>query len=483
MTFTQLLAALSAPGNTSRVCADSRQVMPGDVFVAIPGVHADGHSYIPQALKNGAAYLVCQKMANAGSAQIILVNDTAYALGLLAQAAEGNPNSKLTNLAITGTNGKTTTSFLVRSVIEHAGHKSGLIGTIILSAGKTTEEASMTTPDALTIAKATRQMVEDGAEYMVIEASSHALDQQRLAGIHFTAAAFTNLTGDHLDYHKTMEDYLAAKTKLFTQLPAHAMAILNAESEYSAKIAEKCRVRIFGYAVDKPADISAEVESMDAAGSVFSIVFNDYKEKVQTCLPGRHNISNHLAAAGLCLAAGFDLGTIAAGLSALKNVPGRLEPVASPALSKAGIRVFVDYAHTDDALLNVLNTLKPLCKGRLITLFGCGGDRDKTKRPRMAAVAEKLSSLVIVTSDNPRTEEPETIIKDILCGFSQKVPGGNILVEPDRKKAIGLAISTSQRDDIILLAGKGHETYQIMGTKKTHFSDQETALELAELIL
>jgi UDP-N-acetylmuramoyl-L-alanyl-D-glutamate--2,6-diaminopimelate ligase len=457
--------------------------MPGDVFVAVPGVHADGHSFVPQALKNGAKYIVCQKVIDVGSAQIILVNDSAYALGLLAQAAEENPNSKLTNLAVTGTNGKTTTSFLVRSVIEQAGHKSGLIGTIILATGKTTEEAAMTTPDALTIAKATRQMVEDGAEYMVIEASSHALDQQRLAGIYFTAAAFTNLTGDHLDYHKTMADYLAAKTRLFTQLPPHAIAILNAESEYSQKIAEKCRVRIFWYTIDKPADISAEVESMDASGSVFSIVFNNYKERVHTCLPGRHNISNHLAAAGLCLAAGFDLSTIAKGLSALKNVPGRLEPVISSALSKAGIRAFVDYAHTDDALLNVLNTLKPLCKGRLITLFGCGGDRDKTKRPRMAKVAEKLSDIVIVTSDNPRTEEPEAIIKDILCGFSQKTPSSNVLIELDRKKAIGLAISTAGRDDIILLAGKGHETYQIMGTKKTHFSDQETTLEMAELIL
>lgn len=483
MTFTQLLALVSVPGNGIRVCADSRQVMPGDVFVAVAGVHADGHNFIPQAIKNGAAYLVCQRMPEASSAQVVLVNDSAYALGLLAQASEGNPNGKLTNLAVTGTNGKTTTSYLVRSVIENAGHKSGLIGTIILAAGKSVQEAAMTTPDALTIAKATRQMVEDGFEYMVIEASSHALDQQRLAGIHFTAAAFTNLTGDHLDYHKTMDEYLAAKTKLFTTLPPHALAILNAQSEYSRKIAEKCRVRVFWYAVGEPADISAEVESMDATGSVFSIVFNNYKEKVRTPLPGKHNISNHLAAAGLCLAAGFDLATIAQGLSALKTVPGRLEPVATPATDKAGIRIFVDYAHTDDALLNVLTTLKPICKGKLITLFGCGGDRDKTKRPRMAAVAERLSDKVIVTSDNPRTEQPGAIIDDILCGFSQQARESKVIVEADRKKAIGLAISNAKRGDIILLAGKGHENYQIIGTAKTHFSDQETAAELAELIL
>jgi UDP-N-acetylmuramoyl-L-alanyl-D-glutamate--2,6-diaminopimelate ligase len=483
MTFTQLLAMVSSPAADIGVSADSRQIRSGDVFVAVPGVHVDGHNFIPQAVKNGAAYIVCQKAADCRPAQMILVNQCAYALGLLAQAAQGNPNTQLTNLAVTGTNGKTTVSYLTRSVIETAGLEAGLVGTIILSAGRAVQEAAMTTPDAVTIAKAARQMVEDGAKFMVIEASSHALDQDRLAGISFTAAAFTNLTGDHLDYHKTMEDYLAAKTKLFLDLPPHAIAVLNAQSEASEKIAEKCRVRILRYAVDEPTDITAHVQSMDASGSVFSIEFNNYMEKVRTPLPGRHNISNHLAAAGLCLAAGFDLGMVARGLSALKSVPGRLEPVICLAGQKAGIRVFVDYAHTDDAMLNVLNTLKPLCKSRLITVFGCGGDRDKTKRPRMAAVAERLSDSIIVTSDNPRTEDPRQIIADILAGFSDSARRQKIQVDADRKKAIGLAISTAKRDDIVLIAGKGHETYQIIGTTKTHFSDQEIAKEMMEAIL
>lgn len=482
MTLTQLLALLTASKQRIRVCSDSRQITPGDVFVAVPGTHVDGHNFIPQAIQNGAEYIVCQKALDCKQAKVVLVTDSAHALGLLAQAAQGDPNAKLVNLAVTGTNGKTTTSFLVRSVIEQAGFKSGLIGTIITSTGRHSAESAMTTPDPITIAQAAREMVDDGAKFMIIEASSHALDQKRLAGIHFTAAAFTNLTGDHLDYHRTMDQYLAAKTKLFTDLPTHAIAILNAQSEYSQKIAEKCRVRTLWYSVQEPADIYAEIESMNTGGSEFSIVFNNYKEKVITPLPGRHNISNHLAAAGLCLAAGFDLGTIAKGLSALKNVPGRLEPVQSQAAQKAGISVFVDYAHTDDALWNVLNTLKPLCKKKLITVFGCGGDRDKTKRPRMAAVAEKLSDLVIVTSDNPRTEDPKQIIQDILAGFSS-LSTNKVLVEPDRKKAIGLAISNAKREDIILIAGKGHETYQIIGTTKSHFSDQETAEELLNLIL
>ncbi len=481
MTFTQLLAAVNAPNADIGVCADSRRVKVGDVFVAVVGTHSDGHDFIPQAVKNGASYIVCQKPVDCGYAQRIIVNDSAYALGLLAQAAEGNPSAQLTNLAVTGTNGKTTVSFLVRSVIETAGFEAGLIGTIILSAGRNTQEAAMTTPDSLTIAKAARQMVHDGAKFMVIEASSHALAQERLAGISFTAAAFTNLTGDHLDYHKTMEDYLAAKTKLFIDLPAHAIAVLNAQSEASSKIAEKCRVRKLWYAVDEPADITARVHSMTSTGSEFSIEFNNYMEKVRTSMVGRHNIGNHLAAAGLCLAAGFDLGMVARGLSALKSVPGRLEQVDCPASREAGVSVFVDYAHTDDALLNVLSTLKPLCRGRIITVFGCGGDRDKTKRPRMATVAQELSDRVIVTSDNPRTEEPQAIINDILTGFSAS-GGQKISVEIDRKKAIGLAISTAKRDDIVLIAGKGHETYQIVGTTKTHFSDREVAQEWMDVI-
>jgi UDP-N-acetylmuramoyl-L-alanyl-D-glutamate--2,6-diaminopimelate ligase len=481
MTFTQLLAAVGAPDGDIQVSADSRRVRGGDVFVAVPGTHSDGHDFIGQALQNGATYIVCQKPVDCGKAQRIIVNDSAYALGLLAQAAQGNPNASLTNLAVTGTNGKTTVSFLVRSVIEAAGFEAGLIGTIVMSAGRNIQKAAMTTPDALTIAKAARQMVEDGAKFMVIEASSHALSQERLAGISFTAAAFTNLTGDHLDYHKTMEDYLAAKTKLFIDLPPHAIAVLNAQSEASAKIAEKCRVRKLWYAIDEPSDITARVFSMGTSGSELAIEFNNYMEKVRTPLPGRHNISNILAAAGLCLAAGFDLGMVARGLSALKNIPGRLEPVFSPASQEAGISVFVDYAHTDDALFNVLNTLKPLCRGRMITVFGCGGDRDKTKRPRMAVVAEKLSDSVIVTSDNPRTEDPQAIIDDILTGFSV-LGRQKISVESDRKKAIGLAISAAKRDDIVLIAGKGHEMYQIIGTTRTHFSDQEVAREWMDVI-
>jgi UDP-N-acetylmuramoyl-L-alanyl-D-glutamate--2,6-diaminopimelate ligase len=473
MTYTQLLALVQAKG--LRVCADSRQVQQGDVFVAVSGTQVDGHDYIDKALSKGASYIVAQHPVD--GVDCVIVEDSARSLGQLAQASFGNPSSKLTNLAVTGTNGKTTVTYLVRSVIEHVGAKCGLIGTIEYNTGKSTVAAPLTTPDAVTIARVASEMVAGGADFMVVEASSHALSQQRLAGVSFTAAAFTNLTGDHLDYHHDEDDYLDAKTLLFTGLPPHGLAILNYESDEAHTIAEiiEPATRILWYGIGRDVDINARVHRMDAAGSEFSIIFNNYSEKVTTRLPGRHNIQNCLAAAGLCLAAGIGLHEVAQGLSNLECVPGRLQPIQSEKAAGEDIRVFVDYAHTDDALKNVLNTLKPLCKGRLIVLFGCGGDRDKTKRPRMARVAEELGDIVIVTSDNPRTEDAETIIADILAGFAEIKKGQTLLIEPDRAAAIQLAVSKAKSGDIVLLAGKGHEDYQIIGTEKRHFSDFEEA--------
>jgi len=550
MTFEELLALVSTK-NSPQVCIDSRLVKQGDIFVAIKGTIFDGHDFIDQAIINGAKYIVCERSnfqyqatideQRATGHKVISVEDSTKAAALLAQAARGNPASKLTNLAVTGTNGKTTVAYLVRSVIQRAGQRCGLIGTIIYDTGSASSQSILTTPDCLLVADAQQQMVEAGAKYMVIEASSHALDQNRLAGIIFEAAAFTNLAGDHLDYHKTKVDYLAAKTKLFTALAPDATAVLNKQSLEAEYIAKQTKAKILWYAIDEPADITAHIESMDINGAVFTIDGNCLNSKlithnskllVRTPLLGFYNVSNHLAAAGLCLAAGFDLETIATGLSALQAIPGRLEKLQvsrvgfsppSPSKENGGASILrplgttkdesptllIDYAHTDDALKNVLATLKPICKGRLIVVFGCGGDRDRTKRPRMARVAERLADIVIVTSDNPRTESPEAIIEEIVAGFengpaikkqkkedrrqktkilaqrnthdairtTQYARRNTKIIEPDRRKAIEFAIQIAVENDIVLIAGKGHEDYQIIGNQKIHFSDRKIALE------
>lgn len=479
MNFNELLALVRSE-NGPHIRTDSRLVKDGDVFVAVKGTAYDGHDFIDQALANGARYIIYQQderhIEHNDRHESIIFDDTTEAAAMLAQAAVGNPASKLTNLAVTGTNGKTTVAFLVRSIIQKAGHKCGLIGTILYdTCSGSTYQAPLTTPDCLDIAARQQEMVINGAKYMVTEASSHALSQNRLAHINFKAAAFTNLSGDHLDYHKTKEEYLTAKTRLFSALATEATAVLNKQSPETEFIAAQTGAGLLWYAIDEKADLSAHIESMDISGTVFTLEYAGHSSIGRTPLLGLYNVSNCLAAAGLCLAAGFDLDTVTEGLTALKGVPGRLEKIDGGDFS-----VIIDYAHTDDALKNVLTTLKPLCKGKLRVVFGCGGDRDRTKRPRMAKVAEKLADYVIVTSDNPRTEKREDIINEIVAGF-KKQETQKIAIEPDRKKAIEMAIQSAEKDDIILIAGKGHEDYQIIGTQKFHFSDKDIVFEFLSM--
>lgn len=475
MNLDRLIQFVLSSDFTGCVCADSRKLNPGDVFVAVVGTHVDGHDYIGAAVDRGAVWIVSERNLNQYADKLVIVDDSSAAFGLLAQAAAGNPAKELINLAVTGTNGKTTVTFLVRSIVEAARYKCGLIGTIVYDTGSndgTAVDAPLTTPDAATIADIMGKMVSAGARYMVTEASSHALSQNRLAGIEFAAAAFTNLTGDHLDYHKTKEQYLFEKTKLFSGLSSDSFAVLNQQSPEAHTIAEKTNAKVLWYAVNEPADIFADIISMDASETRYRLSYNDNTAVVSTPMIGIHNVSNQLAAAGLCLGVGIDFDTVVSGIERTGFVAGRLDPV------NAGqdFAVLVDYAHTDDALKNVLATLRPLCQNNLIVMFGCGGDRDRTKRPRMAAVAERYADTIIVTSDNPRTEPVEAIIDDIMTGFS----GGHserIFVEPDRKKAIELAVQLVRKDDIILLAGKGHETYQIIGDKRFDFNDKQIAIE------
>jgi len=494
MTFNELLNLLQS-GNGRQLTADSRKVKPGSIFVAVKGSSVDGHDYIEQAAAAGAVAIVCSTekahTLSLPDKTIIPVSDTTKAAAILAQVANGRPAAKMTNLAVTGTNGKTTVAYLVRSCVRQAGRKCGLIGTIIYDTGEKSSPASLTTPDCLEIADIQAQMVRAGCEFMVIEASSHALSQNRLAGINFKAAAFTNLAGDHLDYHRTKQKYLAAKARLFQDLSPDATAVLNKDSSEARLIAQFTPSDILWYGIEgenaerpRRADISARITKMDVGGTEFVLEYKGESQKVCSPLIGIYNVSNHLAAAGLCLAAGLELETIASGLSALKNIPGRLEKVfcerpqaeSSPKSPVGRFSVLIDYAHSDDALKNVLSTLKRVCRARLIVVFGCGGDRDRTKRARMAKAAQNYADYVVVTSDNPRTENPDEIIKEILAGF-KNINSQQLTVETDRKKAIAFAIKSAQKDDIVLIAGKGHEDYQIIGSKKIKFSDKEEAIK------
>ena len=453
----------------SGVREDSRLVRPGDLFIARPGTQADGGKFIADATARGAAAVVTQ------SADLIppplprvIVKDAAEAASVLAQRFHGEPSTKLKVLAVTGTNGKTTVAYLARHLLASAGKKCGMIGTVVVDDGRETRPAEMTTPPAPLIAEWMAAMVAHGCDACAVEASSHALHQKRIAGVRFAAGAFTNLTGDHLDYHKTMDDYAAAKAMLFEQLPPDAVAVVNADDPAAGLVVAPCRAPVVHFGIESEAEWRASDIEASADGTRFALVSPGGSADVSMKLVGRHNVQNALCAAALVGESfGLTVEQLAAGLSDAAGAPGRLQRV------EAGqpFSIFVDYAHTDDALANVLAALRPLTAGKLRVVFGCGGDRDRSKRPRMAAVAGRMADAVYVTSDNPRTENPEAILAEIVVGL----PGPPRLVEADRRAAIRAAVADAGAGDVVLIAGKGHENYQIIGTAKEHFDDVEEA--------
>ncbi|NLF32608.1 MAG: UDP-N-acetylmuramoyl-L-alanyl-D-glutamate--2,6-diaminopimelate ligase [Planctomycetes bacterium] len=481
MQLTELLNAAGvnasrrgADARVVRLTADSRQAGPGCCFVAVRGPSADGHDYIPAAVAAGASSVVCDAGYRGPLPEAFAaVADTRPAVGPLAQALAGWPARRLTLLAVTGTNGKTTVAHLVRHVLGACGRPAGMIGTIGHDVGSATVQAANTTPGPVELADLMARMVQAGCAAAVMEASSHALDQRRACGLDFAAAAFTNLTGDHLDYHGTPERYGQAKARLFADLAPTATAVLNRDDPAWRIMAAPTAARVVTYGQGGGADLVARIAAMDASGSTFDILWDGRRAAVRTNLIGRHNIANLLAAAGLCLAAGEDLDAVAGALCRPIAVPGRLQavPTGGP------FQVVVDYAHTDDAIANVLATLRPLTQGRLIVLFGCGGDRDRTKRPRVARAVAGQADRIVLTQDNPRTEDPQRILDDILAGFDAAARA-RLTVQPDRREAIRLAIEAAAPGDMVLLAGKGHETYQIIGTTRHPFDDVQVAGEV-----
>ncbi|WP_047395573.1 UDP-N-acetylmuramoyl-L-alanyl-D-glutamate--2,6-diaminopimelate ligase [Cetobacterium sp. ZOR0034] len=429
---------------------DSRKIKSGDIFVALKGALVDGHRYIDKALENGAAAVIVSEAVDLkGDISYFLVEDLRNKLGVIASNFYESPEKKLKIIGVTGTNGKTTTTYLIEQIL---GEESvARIGTVEYKIGDEIIEAPNTTPESLDIIKMSKKAVDKGLRYLVMEVSSHGLTSGRVDMLKFDVAVFTNLTPEHLDYHKDMDDYFEAKKILFDKLKDKGNGVINIDDSYGRKIYNE-----FGgisYSLNGEADLD-----------------NKTIKEMKPTLLGKFNMYNVLAAIGVGKLLGIDSNLIKERVENIKGAPGRFEAVSVG----QDFRVVVDYAHTGDALENILQGVVDLGEeGKIITVFGCGGDRDKTKRPVMAEVAERYSQLVIVTSDNPRTEKPEDIIEDIIKGFKNK----NYIIEIDRKEAIKKAVLKAEKDDIILIAGKGHETYQILGTTKIHFDDREIAVE------
>jgi len=473
----------------------AQDVGPGDLFAALPGTRADGHDFIDAALRQGAAAVVI-RADRAGDiprpprAALLTAPDTRKALARIAARFHGHPSRDLCLIGITGTNGKTTVAYLVDRILSAAGLRTGVVGTIQYRYGDIAVDAPMTTPEAPDLQRMLAEMRDAGVTHVIMEASSHALSpaMARLDGCRFDVGVFTNLSQDHLDYHRDMETYWDCKKRLFTDHlktgDRPGAAVINLDDPRGRILAGELGGPVIAVGAGPDCAVGAEVRRNDLTGIAARIRTPAGSFDCRSALSGAHNVENLLCAVGVGAALGIPPAAMAAGIESVTAVPGRLERV--PAGPDERRTVFVDYAHTPDALKNVLTALRSLTRGRLIAVFGCGGDRDRDKRPKMGRIAASLSDLAVVTSDNPRSEPPLAIIEEILPGVREGVGGRrtadggqrtDVVVEPDRRKAIHLAIEAARPGDVVLIAGKGHETYQILGDRTIDFDDKQVALE------
>jgi UDP-N-acetylmuramoyl-L-alanyl-D-glutamate--2,6-diaminopimelate ligase len=455
------------------VTHDSRKTGPGALFVAIRGLAADGNAFTDAARKKGAVAVASEEPPRAGLPWV-RVRDAREALALLSAAIHGDPTSRLELVGVTGTNGKTTTAYLVDAALRAAGKRAGLLGTIQYRIGERATEAVRTTPESSDLQKLFREMADEGCTHAVLEVSSHALALKRVHGCGFQVAVFTNLTRDHLDFHADMDAYFAAKRILFESLlRPDGCAVVNLDDDRGGELVRASRGRTLTYALDRPADIRAEDISLSLSGTSFRAVTPVGGYAIRTPLLGRFNVQNLLAALGASLAVGLPIEAVVRGLGSLGGVPGRVERVDTG----QDFAVLVDYAHTDDALRNLLETIRELKPRRVITVFGCGGDRDRSKRPLMGAMASRLSDVVVVTSDNPRSEPPEAIIAEILTGMNGE-RGAERHVIVDRRDAIAQALELAGAGDAVVIAGKGHETTQTLRDRTVPFDDRQVARDI-----
>ncbi len=447
---------------------DSRKVNTGCVFIAVKGTQVDGHDYIGKAIEKGAKAIVCETVPENHSKEIVFVQvyDSSKALGKMASAFYDYPSSKIKLVGVTGTNGKTTTATLLYNLVRKLGYKAGLLSTVRNYIDDQIVEATHTTPDAVQMNRLMKQMVDYGCEFCFMEVSSHAIHQERIAGLDFSGALFTNITHDHLDYHKTFAEYIAAKKKFFDELKPESFALINTDDRNGTIMVQNTKAKVKSYAVRSAADFKAKIVESHFEGSMLNIDHTD----VWTYFVGTFNAYNLLAGYSCAVMLGFRKDEILTALSEMKPVEGRFETIRS----QNGITAIVDYAHTPDALLNVLNAINEIRNDdqELITVVGAGGDRDKTKRPEMAKIATRNSNKIVLTSDNPRTEDPQKIIEEMKAGI-EKEDTKKVLAITDRKEGIRTACLLAKKGDVILVAGKGHETYQEINGVKHHFDDRE----------
>ncbi|HVO11659.1 MAG TPA: UDP-N-acetylmuramoyl-L-alanyl-D-glutamate--2,6-diaminopimelate ligase [Vicinamibacteria bacterium] len=457
------------------VTHDSRRAGPASLFVAVRGTASDGNQYVEAARKNGAA-AIASEQPPAGEGAWVRVANAREALAVFSAAVLGDPARALELVGVTGTNGKTTTTYLIDSALRAAGEKPGLLGTVEYRVGDRVAEAVRTTPESSDLQQLFRQMVDAGCRQAVLEVSSHSLALERVFGLQFRVAVFTNLTRDHLDFHGDMDAYFAAKRTLFSSLlRPDGRAVVNLDDDRAAELVAASRGAVWTYSASgRPAaDLAAEDVHASLEGTRFVARTPAGRLQIATPLLGRFNVENVLAAAGAALALGLANEAVEHGIAALPGVPGRMERV----VVGQPFTVLVDYAHTDDALKNLLDTVRDLQPRRVITVFGCGGDRDRSKRPLMGTVAARLSDVVVVTSDNPRSEPPDAIIDEIRRGIPAS-RARDTLVLPDRREAIARALETAAAGDVVVIAGKGHETYQVLRERTVPFDDRQVAREI-----
>lgn len=476
MQLRELMKDLRVIGNeraldleVSGIAYDSRAVQPGDVFVCIKGFQTDGHKYASAAVANGAVAIIACDTLNMSGVPVFYTQDTRLALAQMSKAFFGDPLSGIRLVGITGTNGKTTVTYLVKSILEAAGKKVGLIGTNQNMIGGAIIPTERTTPESFELYRIFRQMADAGVQYIVMEVSSHALELHRVGGCSFTVAAFTNLTQDHLDFHGTMEHYYEAKRKLFDMCEN---AVINIDDDYGARLTGECTCPTLAYGTDKDAVLKASDIAVTAKGVTYGLEYEGQMYSAHLGIPGKFSVYNSLAALGCALSLGFDAEFCLDALGKAHGVKGRAEVVPTD----TDYTVLIDYAHTPDGLENIISTVNAFKTHHVVTLFGCGGDRDRTKRPKMGLAAGKLSDFLIVTSDNPRSEDPDKIIDDIMPGVLES-DCPYVRIE-NRREAIAFALAHAEAGDIIILAGKGHETYQILKSGTIHFDEREIVHEL-----